>query len=62
MKPKDPFTKDEKVRMMEEAEYIVKEMRKRDCTAQRDKAGSEQKEAHKCERFLSDYLFVALWH
>ncbi|XP_053178329.1 laminin subunit alpha-3 [Scomber japonicus] len=47
VKPKDPFTKDEKVRMMEEAEYIVKEMRKRDCTAQRDKAGSEQKEAHK---------------
>ncbi|XP_062280212.1 laminin subunit alpha-3-like [Scomber scombrus] len=47
MKPKDPFTKDEMVRMMEEAEYIVKEMRKRDCAAQKDKAGSEQKEAHK---------------
>lgn len=49
-KPEDSVSLSEKDkgRMMEEAQRIMQEMRKRGCTAQRDKAGSKQEKAHKC--------------
>lgn len=56
------LSENNKVWMIEDAQHIVQEMRERGCAAQRDKAGSEQEEAHKCERFLCNYLLVALCH
>ncbi|KAF0042389.1 hypothetical protein F2P81_005921 [Scophthalmus maximus] len=47
LRPGGSITLSERVRMMEEAQHIVQEMRERGCSAQRDSAGREQEEAHR---------------
>lgn len=54
------LSENDKIRMMEEAQHIVLEMRRTGCTVQRDKARNEQEEAHKRETLLI-HLLIALW-
>ncbi|XP_005479284.1 laminin subunit alpha-3 isoform X2 [Oreochromis niloticus] len=60
-KPEDSVSLSEKDkgRMMEEAQRIMQEMRKRGCIAQRDKAGSEQEKAHKLLELISNDMIAA---
>lgn len=53
LRPGGSITLSERVRMMEEAQHIVQEMRERGCSAQRDSAGREQEEAHRGRTFFN---------
>ncbi|XP_067453634.1 laminin subunit alpha-3 [Thunnus thynnus] len=59
VKPGDSVSESDKVRRMEKAQRIVREMRERGCAAQRDKAGSEQAEAHKLLDLINMTIHMA---